>query len=161
MNLGRVLDSGEGAVTYLGKEVTPEVGVHSSAAGHVWQEGDEPLHLVQHRVGVGHVLPVLVRGPAPSFHRSPNLLLNLFWKEQTKGMCPSKEANSLLGFGLGKKKNIFPEFGERERILKAAVWICLIQACGCIVSSASCSDLHSRSLLASQRGYFIVTLIST
>lgn len=109
-----MLDSGEGAVTYLGKEVAPEVGVHSSAAGHVWQEGDEPLHLVQHRVGVGHVLPVLVGGPAPSFHRSPNLLLNLFWKEQTKGMCPSKEANSLRGFGLGKKKTFFQSL-ERER----------------------------------------------
>lgn len=160
MNLGRVLDSGEGAVTYLGKEVAPEVGVHSSAAGHVWQEGDEPLHLVQHRIGVGHVLPVFVCGPAPSFHRSPNLLLNLFWKEQTKGMCPSKEANYLLGFDLGKKKTFFQSL-ERERILKAAVWICLIQACGCIFSSASCSDLHSPSLLASQRGDFIVTLIST
>lgn len=114
VNLGRVLCSWEAADTYLGKEVAPEVGVNSSAAGHVWQEGDEPLHLVQHRVGVGHLPPVLVRGPAPSFDCSPNLLLDLFWKEQIKGMCPSKEANSLLGFGLGEKNNVSPEFGERE-----------------------------------------------
>lgn len=113
-NLGRVFCSWEAADTYLGQEVAPEVGVNSSAAGHVWQEGDEPLHLVQHRVGVGHPPPVLVRGPAPSLDCSPNLLLDLFWKEQTKGMCPSKEANSLLGFGSGEKKNIFPEFEERE-----------------------------------------------
>lgn len=35
-----------GAVTYLGKEVAPEVGVDSSAARNVGQEGDKPLHFV-------------------------------------------------------------------------------------------------------------------
>lgn len=82
-----------GAVTYLGEEVAPEVGVDSGAARNVGQEGDEPLHFVQHRVGERHVLPILVRGPASSFDVSPNLLLHLFWKEQTQ-LDSSKEASS-------------------------------------------------------------------
>lgn len=42
----RAVCSWDGAVTYLGKEVAPEVGVNSSAAGNVGQEGDKPLHFM-------------------------------------------------------------------------------------------------------------------
>lgn len=99
--------------THLGKEVSPKVGVHSSAAGNVGQEGDEPLHFVDHRVCKWHVLAVLVRHPASSFDSSSNLLLHLFWKEQRMGMYPSKETNSPSRFDFSKKKCVFPGSGGR------------------------------------------------
>lgn len=99
--------------THLGKEVSPKVGVHSGAAGSVGQEGDEPLHFVDHRVCKWHVLAVLVRHPASSFDSSSNLLLHLFWKEQRMGMYPSKETNSPSRFDFSKKKCVFPGSGGR------------------------------------------------
>lgn len=99
--------------THLGKEVSPKVGVHSSAAGNVGQEGDEPLHFVDHRVCKWHVLAVLVRHPASSFDSSSNLLLHLFWKEQRMGMYPSKETNSPSRFDFSKK-NVFSRGLEEE-----------------------------------------------
>lgn len=38
--------SWDGTVTYLGKEVASKVGVNSSTARNVGQEGDKPLHFM-------------------------------------------------------------------------------------------------------------------
>lgn len=62
---------------HLGEQVAAQLGVSRRAPRHMGQEGDEPLDLVQHSIGVGQGPLVLQPGEPPGPQHTVQLCLHL------------------------------------------------------------------------------------